>query len=295
MIPRNRTPVTCVLLLACASIPFDPTVHAKGKKKPQGGTPTVITPDESERFTVDGIREPSGIALHPRLHHLFVVGDEGTVGELDGDGRTIRVDRVPANLEDLVFHPQSGTLVLLVEDPPALVVYDPVARAEKRRIPLDVTALLGRAPAGRKGQGFEGLAFHPEPGRAGGGVFYLAHQRSPATIVLVAFDPLQAVTVGKEALVGRRPMDPYRHLTAISYDASRDRFLLIADGRLVVLGAGLETEARSQPLPMPHPEGVCVDEGGAVWIADDPTGLVRFEGGVAALASGSAGGSTRNR
>ena len=51
--------------------------------------------------------------------------------------------------------------------------------------------MLGQAP-GEANQGFEGLAFRPERGRPGGGVFYLAHQRTPAMVVGLAFDPAAA-------------------------------------------------------------------------------------------------------
>ena len=294
MIPLDRAKATCVLLVVLASLSLAAHVHGKdknkdkGKKKRAAGAAAI---EGEQRIAVAGVREPSGIAVHPKLRHLFVVGDEGTLGELDGTGRTLRVDPVAGNLEDLAFHPPSGMLVLLVENPPGLVVYDPVAHAERRRVALDVAGLLqSRAPEGGKGRGFEGLAFRPEAGRPGGGVFYLAHQRSPATVVAAAFDPLRATTVGPEAVVGRWPMDGYQHLTAISWDPSQDRFLLIADGRLAVLGADGATVSRSGPLAVAQPEGVCVDERGALWIVDDPTGLVRFDGGVAALTLPQEGG-----
>ena len=276
-----------VLLALAASSTLVASVFAKDKGKKKQHRDATAAGAGDQRIVVDGVRESSGIAAHPGLHHLFVVGDEGTVGELDAEGRTIGVDRVAGNLEDLAYHPPSGTLVLLVEDPPGLVVYDPAAHREKRRITLDVASLLqSRAPSGGKGRGFEGLAFRPEPGRAGGGVFYLAHQRSPAMVVAAAFDPMQAATVGNEAVVDRWRMDPYQHLTAISYEASSDRFLLIADRRLVVLGTDGKTRARSEALALVQPEGVCVDERGALWMVDDPAGLVRFAGGVAALTGG---------
>jgi uncharacterized protein YjiK len=284
MFPRHRSKATSVLLAVAASLSLAAGVFAKDKKKQaprnEAGGQTIV---------VEGVREPSGIALHAGVHHLFVVGDEGTVGELDVSGRTIRADAVGGNLEDIAFHPPSGMLILLVENPPSLVVYDAAAHRETRRITLDTAGLLGRAPEGRKAQGFEGVAFRAQAGRPDGGAFYLAHQRSPAMVVAAAFDPLQAATVGKEAVVDRWAMEPYRHLTAISHDASRDRFLLIADGHVAVIGKDGKTESQSGMLPMANPEGVCLDESGALWIADDPTGLLRVPGGVAALARGPAG------
>lgn len=297
MITHDRTTVTCAaLLVTLASLPLD-AAHAKDKQKKKRIEPMASTTgSEGQRITLDGIREPSGIAVRAGLRHLFVVGDEGTLGELDERGRTIRVDTVAGNLEDLAFHPPSGTLLLLAENQASLIVYDPVAHQEKRRIALDAASLLmSRAPSGVKGRGFEGLAFRPEAGHPGGGVFYLAHQRSPAMVVAVAFDPLQASTLANDAVVDRWRVEPYQHLTAISYDASSDRFLMIADRRLVVLGTDGKTEAQSEPLQMLQPEGVCVDAGGALWIADDPTGLVRYPGGFKALVSGAPAGPTRNR
>jgi uncharacterized protein YjiK len=298
MFPRYRSKATFALLAAAAaSLALAADAGAKDKKSKRGKQPdsaAAASTAGGQRIAVEGVREPSGIASHPGLHHLFVVGDEGTIGELDGSGRTVRADRVAGNLEDLAFHPPSGMLILLVENPPGLVVYDAAAHRETRRITLDTAGLLGRAPEGRKAQGFEGLAFRPDAGRPGGGVFYLAHQRSPAMVVVAAFDPLQAATVGRDAVVGRWPMDPFRHLTAISYDASRDGFLLVADRRVAVVGKDGKTVSQSEVLPLLHPEGVCLDESGSLWIADDPTGLLRVPGGVAALPSGGAAGPSGN-
>jgi uncharacterized protein YjiK len=169
-----------------------------------------------------------------------------------------------------------------VENEASLVVYDPAAHKESKRIALDTAALLGRAPESKKGQGFEGLAFRPEPARPEGGVFYLAHQRSPAMVVGIAVDLDHATRIGKGAVVSRWPVERYQHLTAISYEPSLGRFLLIADGRLVVLRPDGTTEAESV-LPAVQPEGVCLDGSGALWIADDPAGLLRFPDGVASL------------
>jgi uncharacterized protein YjiK len=279
----HRSRASSALLALAASFVLTASVVAKDKGKKKHHPDAGAADAGSQRIVVAGVREPSGIAWHPGLHHLFVVGDEGTLGELDPNGRTIRADRVAGNLEDLAFHSPSGMLVLLVENPAGLVVYDAASHRETRRITLDTAGLLGRAPEGGKAQGFEGLAFRAEAGRPGGGVFYIAYQRSPAMVVAAGFDPLRAATVGQDEVVERWPMDPYRHLTALTYDSSRERFLLIADGRVAVIGRDGKTQSQSEMLPMLHPEGVCLDESGALWIADDPTGLLRVPGGVDGL------------
>jgi len=284
---------TAFVLAVAASFAVATGAVAKDKKKHDRAQGPHSADSSGHTILVDGVSEPSGIALHTLLHHLFVVGDDGMVGEMDRDGRTIRADSVPGNLEDLAFHPPSGMLVLLVESPPGLVVYDAAAHRETRRIALNTPGLLGPAAyEGEQTQGFEGLAFRPGTGRPGGGVFYLAHQRTPAMVVVAAFDPLQVATVGKEAVVERWTMDPYRHLTAISWDAALNRFLLIADHSVAVLTPDGKTESRSGTLPMLHPEGICVDEAGSLWIADDPTGLTRYRPGELALTPSGQGGTS---
>ena len=42
------------------------------------------------RLDTPGVKEPSGVCVHPGLGHLFVVGDEGSLLELDGSGAVVR-------------------------------------------------------------------------------------------------------------------------------------------------------------------------------------------------------------
>src|SRR5512134_3020005 len=59
-------------------------------------------------FAALGLSEPSGIAHHPALDRLFVVGDQGALAELDAGGRRLRVARVSGDLEDVAVHLPSG-------------------------------------------------------------------------------------------------------------------------------------------------------------------------------------------
>ena len=91
-----------------------------------------------------------------RSSSWFVVGDEGSLAELDSRrGASSRVDAVPGNLEGVTVHGPSGALLLLPSSASELVVWDPVAHREQRRIRLDRAALLGRAE-GDVNNGFEG-------------------------------------------------------------------------------------------------------------------------------------------
>jgi uncharacterized protein YjiK len=232
-----------------------------------------------------GVKEPSGVAFHPGLGRIFAVGDEGSLAELDTAGKRIDSRTFAGNLEDVAVHTPTGDLVLLSELESELILYDPKARREKKRWKMDPAAVLGQAPQ-EQNQGFEGLAFRPERGRPGGGVFYLAHQRTPAMIVGLSFDlaappgPLAAA-----AVVSRWPLTDYEDLTAVAYAAAIDRILVLTDKSDVILVLAKDGAVEAEvPVPGVQQEGLAVDAKGNIWVADDKDkSLLRLEGGLRAL------------
>jgi uncharacterized protein YjiK len=235
---------------------------------------------------VPGLGEASGLAWVGATGRFFVVGDQGSLAEVEPSGAVVATHRVRGNLEDVALHAPSGRLVLLAEKKGELVVWDPVARAETARFALDAAALLGREPADRN-QGFEGLAFRPEAGRPGGGVFHLVHQRRPARLVSIVFDPTgPARTLGAEDLVDSRSLRPFEDLTAVAWSERLGRLLVVAESadRLLVVGLDGAVE-RSVVLPGARQEGLALDDAGALWVADERLGLLRLDGVEAALAA----------
>jgi uncharacterized protein YjiK len=240
---------------------------------------------EPERIAESGVREPSGIAYHAALQRLFVVGDDGRLAELNQDGAVLRTDPFKGNLEDLAVHTPSGDLVLLSEKKSELVIYDPLARKEKRHIRMDAEELLGQEPEDAN-EGFEGIAFREAADRPGGGIFYLAHQRSPAMVVAVAFDPeTTADRLGEWAVVRRWRHRGYKDFTAVIYVSAIDRLLVLTDSKdrlAVVRPEEAELEA-DIALAGRQQEGICFDGDGDLWVADEKSGLLRFRGALAAV------------
>jgi uncharacterized protein YjiK len=151
-----------------------------------------------------------------------------------------------------------------------------------------VPALLDREP-GDRNQGFEGVAFRADPDLVGGGTFYLVHQRKPARLVALTFDPTgPARTIGAADVAARHTLKPYEDLTAVVWSEPLGRLLVIAesdDRLLIVSPAGTITGTWS--LPGGRQEGLAFGPEGAMWIADDAQGLFKIPGALAAL-----GGST---
>jgi len=238
----------------------------------------------AQRIDNTGVKEPSGVAFHPGTGHMFLVGDDGTLAELDGSGKNVRTLRVEQQLEDVVYHPPSRGLLLISELKGELILFDPVAGRERRRWKISTAAVLGSPPT-EANEGFEGLAFRPDPSRPGGGIIYLAHQRAPAVVVGVAFDTGSNATIDAAAVVSRWTITGYDDLTAITYVPSIDRLVVIADSqdRMLVLGPDGAVE-KEVPIPGEQQEGLAFDGSGAMWIADDKDkSVLRLHEGLAGL------------
>lgn len=261
---------------AAAVEPGDQIPKIKGGKPRKGGWSIL---GEPERFAVPGVKEPSGIVFSPGRGTLFVVGDEGSLVEVSTDGRVVAQIPTGGNLEDVALHTPSGRLVLLSEKKGELIVLDPATGKKTGKFKLDDQALLGESGVDPN-QGFEGLAFREEKGRPGGGIFYLVHQRKPAMLVAISFDPLApSGTLGAASLVSRTAVANRDDLTAVTHEPSLDRLFVIADSkdRLAMLGPSGEEEAEIV-LPGVQQEGLSFDAQGNLWIADDRAGLLVFRG-----------------
>jgi uncharacterized protein YjiK len=242
-----------------------------------------------ERVTVEGVREPSGVAFDPGRGRLFVVGDEGSLVEATLAGKRVRSFPLGGDLEDVAMVSAGGSVLLLSERKSELLLFDPDApsgeRGEKKRWKLPRAILLGVQP-GESNSGFEGLTFKEEPGHPGRGTVFLTHQRHPSMVVALDFDQSKDPgSLGAEALRGRWHLAGAQDLAAITYVPSLDRFLVIAEkkDRLLVVGpeGRLEEEI---PLPGRRQEGLCVDGNGDLWVADDEGGmLLRFPSARKAL------------
>ena len=223
----------------------------------------------AQRITDTGVKEPSGIAFHSGTGHMFLIGDDGTLAELDGSGKNLRTLQVEKQLEDVVYHPPSGGLLLVSESKSELILFDPAVGKERRRWKINTAALLGTPPT-EANQGFEGLAFRPDASRRGGGIIYLAHQRAPAVVVGISIDTATNAPIDAAAVVSRWNITGYDDLTALTYVASIDRLVMIADSqdRMLVLRSDGTVESEV-PLPGQQQEGLVFDGSGVLWIADD--------------------------
>ena len=246
-----------------------------------------------QHFPIGAVREPSGLVYVPSASSLYVIGDEGSLARVDLQGNVVASFPVKGNLEDVAFHPPSGKLVILNEKKGELLVTDAQSGTVTARFSLDVAALLGPA-AGGKNEGFEGLAFRPVAGEPGGGIFYLVHQKEPAALLAIAFDPMApGGVIGSAAKRGLREMPGRDDLTAVTMMPDNERLAVIAHHRILIMSFDGDEEFDFS-IPGTHQEGIAFDPEGNLWIAEDRSpepkpnvidqpGLLLFKGALAII------------
>ena len=230
----------------------------------------------TDRVTEFGVMEPSGVVFDEATGHLVVVGDEGSIAEMGLDGAAVRTQRTAPGVEDIAIHSPTGLFVMVAEESSELVVLSPDTLAELRRFPLDRPAILADDPSGEPNDGFEGLAFRPDPSQAGGGTFYLTHQRDPSMVVAFSFDPAaEPHPIGADAVTARWTIAGTEELNAITHSVTLDRLLAVDDKRDTVVVIGLDGEVLGElAVPGNQQEGITIDSDGTMWIADDADGAL---------------------
>ena len=240
-----------------------------------------------ENLLARSFREPSGIVFHPRSKSLFVVGDEGLVGEIALDGSVRRTQSFPgADFEGVAVDPATGLLYALIEGENAILELDRKDLAIRRRFEID-RRWGGRllVPAGA--EGLESLAFVPDRGHREGGRFYIAH-RGPATeeaepqpgrsFLMTLELPLKSSTDEKATgvIVAARGC-PVAGLTALAWTGRPDVLAGVSDEDDLYVEMDLAGKVlRRSHLPGRHQEGLAFDEGGFMYIAQDSGGVLKL-------------------
>jgi uncharacterized protein YjiK len=231
-----------------------------------------------EEWPVKKIPEPSGIVYHPTRKTLFVVGDEGDIGELDLDGHVLRSRAIGGDLEGITCDPASGLLYVVREGQEIIFELRPEDFKVLRRFTIDRT--FGDNPnfLERGGDGVEGITFVPDAGHPEGGRFFAVNQFDPPVLVELAVplrsaqEPFERATIVAAHPVSSPP------LSGVLWDAPSQRFLIIsALWRSVhVVDARGHTE-KSVRIPGIMQEGIARLPDGTFVIVQDTGGLIKWK------------------
>lgn len=226
--------------------------------------------------------EPSGICYHPARNTLFVVSDEGYVAEINKDGTPVAKYRVPGDLEGITLDPQSGLLYIGVEAEDIILEFDPEKGEVRRRFPISREYKGNRNFLQKQideyDNGIESLAFVPDPDHPEGGLFYVGNQWDPQMVMKVLVPLKSSRAAEAEArIIDILPFemddpagmyyDPVTGLLNIVNDADNIFVEITLEGRMV----------RQYAFLGDNQEGICVDDEGYLYIAQDTGGILKVK------------------
>lgn len=245
------------------------------------------TPWAEKGVLAPDFREPSGVVFHPARKTLFVVGDEGHVGEVATDGKVIRVTNFGgADFEGLTVDPSSGLLYAAVEGRNEIVEIDPLRLQLLRTFSLDERG-KGKPLFPYGADGLEGIAFVPDEANPEGGTFFVvnrapgAKNRRPErgrSFIAELSVPIRTTSAKRaKARIIRAMACEIGDLAGIEWIAERRVLAAVSDhlDRYVEIDLN-GTVRRTMRLPGRSQEGIAFDDRGSVYIAQDSGGIIRL-------------------
>lgn len=212
--------------------------------------------------------EPSDDVWHPRLKKLFLVGDGGTVTQMNPDGTNIVNWNVGGDLEGITYaDPSTDTLYLGIEHPDGIRPFDLTTGIAGRA--FDLTAWM----TGPDNSGLEALTFVPDAGDPEGGLFWAGLQndgkiyvfrlsiRSSATATIVT--PVTTLT----------PAPGVTDISGLAYNPTNGLVYAIFDTANLLLAMRTDgTVIGRWDLPGNDQEGIAI-RGCTMFIAEDTAGV----------------------
>ncbi len=237
-----------------------------------GGQETV------EEWDLEGIPEPSGVVYHPSRQSLFVVGDEGDIGEVSLTGALLASRHIGGDLEGITCDPASGAVYVVREGHEIVFEIDPATLKPKRRFLIDRS--FGDDPnyLRRGGDGIEGITFVGDPAAAEGGRFFAVNQFDPPVLVELKL-PIRSSKepISRATIVAAWPLGP-PPLSDVSWDQQLNMFLVPSALWHAALVVGRDgKKRRSVNIPGILQEGITRLPDNSFVIAQDSGGLLKWK------------------
>jgi len=228
--------------------------------------------------------EASGLVYHPLRETLFVVGDEGFIGEVALDGTLLRQEAVQAiDLEGITVDPQSGLLYGAVEGDDLILELDPDTLEILRQINIE-RPFQGEILLAKGGSGIEAITFVADEDVESGGYFLLANQNKktgkgipdPSVLVRVDLPPQQNDMFETTAVITQAFYPNIPDMSGLHFDASDGHLFVISDRANGLFKVTVEGDILYEDfLPGKKQEGFTVDRDGVFYIAQDSGSIMK--------------------
>jgi len=244
---------------------------------PAPAFPADETQDKILEWSLPGLPEPSGVVYHAKRGSLFVVSDDGTIGEVTVDGKVRATRALGGDLEGITYDPGTGYLYIVREGHEIIFEVDPNGFAIRRRFTIDRSFEGDADFLERGGDGIEGLTFVPNPDHREGGRFFAVNQFDPPALVELAL-PLRS---SQERFEKARVVAAHRiaspPLSDVLWSPELRAFLIpSALWRSVYVVDEAGSRRASVRVPGIMQEGIALLPDGAVVIAQDTGGLIKW-------------------
>jgi uncharacterized protein YjiK len=233
--------------------------------------------EKVEEWVLPGLPEPSGVVYHATRKTLFVVSDDGSVGEVSLQGKVLNTRAIGGDLEGITYDPATGYLYVVREGHEIIFEVDPSTFAVRRRITIDRSYQGDDDFLERGGDGIEGITFVPDKAHPEGGRFFAVNQYDPPVLVELAV-PLRT---SRERFEKARIVAAYRipspPLSGVTWSDELDAFLIpSALWRAVHVVDRRGVRIASVRVPGIMQEGIALLPDGGFVIAQDTGSLLKW-------------------
>ncbi|MBI5503643.1 MAG: SdiA-regulated domain-containing protein [Deltaproteobacteria bacterium] len=233
--------------------------------------------NDTAAWEIAGFQEPSGVVYDSSRNTLFVVGDEGDIGEVSVGGKLLRSSHLGGDFEGVTQDPSSHMLYVVREGHELIYEVRPEDFSITRRFTIDRTFEGDPNYLQRGGDGIEGITFVPDQGSKEGGRFFAVNQYDPPALLELAV-PIRSSTAkfATATVVSARPVEA-APLSDVVWDSAINGFLIpSALWRKAYVTDSTGQYLRAVRLPALMPEGIALLPGGKFVIAQDSGGLVSW-------------------
>jgi hypothetical protein len=230
-----------------------------------------------EEWPLEGFDEPSAVVYHAARRTLFVVGDEGDIGEIDLSGQLLKSRNVGGDLEGVTWDPSTGLLYAVREGHEILFEIDPEDLTLKRRFTIDRSFEGNANFLQRGGDGVEGITFRPDSDHPEGGRFFAVNQFDPPVLVELSV-PIKTSTerFDTATIVSARAIESAPLSDVLWYEPTRGFLITSALWRSVYVTDAEGHRLRSVRIPGFMQEGIAAAPDGVIVIVQDTGGLIKW-------------------